>query len=284
MTVTLAAKDDVSGVAQVWLNGRPGISLTLDAEGQHVMVFAAEDLAGNYEITQTLTVQIDRTPPEVALQAASRPDGVLALDVQAHDAGSGVQGGVVGILVEGRLVQWWNFTGESVHVEWDGALPDGRVLPPGAYTVWAAAHDVAGLEAHVGADAVLAPDATLLPTPTPPTTASSQPTAPLLPTITPEPLATLTSDTPSPTATNVAPNLVIPQPMIRATPQPSAHAAPHTAGRGVPGWWWTLVTLIPTLALAFGVVWLFDPRPCALGRLSQLAVQADACLLGDLDD
>ena len=169
VTVTLAAQDDVSGVAQVWLNGRPENMLALDTDGPHSVEFAAEDLAGNREITQTLTVRIDRTPPAVAVQATSQTNGTIALDVHAHDAGSGVQGGVVGILAGGQLVQWWNFAGESAQVEWDGALPDGRVLPPGTYTVWAAARDAAGLEATASTGAVLAPAATLPPPPpTPP--------------------------------------------------------------------------------------------------------------------
>ncbi len=284
VTVSLAARDDLSGVVQVWLNGQPGMVQSLDTDGLHPVAFAAEDLAGNRAITQTLTVRIDQAPPEVAVLAMPGQGGGLVVDVQAHDAGSGVQGGMVGILVDGQLVQCWNFAGESAHVEWDGALPDGRSLPPGAYTVWAAAHDAAGLKSTASTGAMLAPAATLPPAPTQSAPVSSQPTTPPLPPITLEPEATARPDIPSPTATQVTPNPVIPQPMLPATPRSPAHMARSTAGRGVPGWWWMLVTLIPALALAIGAVWLLDPRPCALGRLSQIAAQAEACLLGDFDD
>jgi hypothetical protein len=284
VTVSLQAMDDLSGVAQVRLNGRPADTLTLDAEGRHVVEFAAEDLAGNRELTQTLTVQIDRTPPEVSVQAISQANGSLALDVHAQDAGSGVQGGVVGVLVEGQLIQWWNFAGDGVQVVWDGALPDGRVLPPGAYTVWAAAHNAAGLDATASTDAVLALAATLLPTPTSPAPASSRPTTPPAPTNTPEPPATETPFVPSPT------QAVLPtQPMPTRTPQPVTPQAgwrsqTRNADRDASSPAWVLLTVVPALALAFGAVHIIDPRPRALRRLVCLVTTTSSLFLGDPDD
>jgi len=284
VTVTVAATDDLSGVAQVWLNGQPGTALTLEAEGQHRVDFAAEDLAGNRAITQTLTIQIDQTPPDVTVTTASRSGGTLNLDVQAHDVGSGVQGGVVGILVDGQLVQWWDFAGESATVEWDGALPDGRRLPPGACTVWAAARDAAGLEATASASAMLAPAMTWPPTLTPPAPASSRPTTPPAPTSTPEPPATETPFVPSLT------QAILPaQPLATQTPRPITPPAgrrsrPHNTQRGTSGPAWALLTILPALALAFGAVHVVDPRPRALRRLADLFKPADSPFPGAFDD
>nr|MBP7693175.1 hypothetical protein [Anaerolineales bacterium] len=285
VTVTISARDDISGIARTWLNGKPGTQVPYADDGEHTAAYFSEDQAGNHELTCTVTVLIDQTPPSVVVSSGMQTDGRLAIDVQAHDAGSGVRGGMVGILADGQLVQWWNFDGDRAQVEWDGATADGGRLSPGAYTIWAAAHDTAGLETATTAEGALAP-ATL-----PPTATLNPVSRPPAATDTPAPSIEPTSaERPSPTATQFATPVLVPTAVRPAAAPPMAnpHAAPLAAvvpaEPPTPAWWWLLATLMPALAFAVGAVTIVDPRPRALGNLSQLVKDVQPLSLGDPDD
>jgi hypothetical protein len=110
VTVTLTATDPTgtpnavilaSGVKEVHhsVNGGPEVvspgataSLTLTAEGMHAITYFAVDNAGNREAAKTLTVRIDRTPPEAYNQFDPATKNVL---VFGRDSRSGVPPGPV---------------------------------------------------------------------------------------------------------------------------------------------------------------------------------------------
>jgi hypothetical protein len=102
--VTLAASDDLSGVATTYyaVDGGPaqaGTTLTVSDDGVHTISYWSVDLAGNVEAARSLTVKVDRTPPTIAAAATSSPNGSgwYAGDVTVHftcsDAGSGIPAG-----------------------------------------------------------------------------------------------------------------------------------------------------------------------------------------------
>lgn len=74
VTVTLTATDDLSGVARTEYNldgtgWTPYAGpLTVTAEGVHTVLYRSRDRAGNLERDHTLTVALDKTPPEAAVQ------------------------------------------------------------------------------------------------------------------------------------------------------------------------------------------------------------------------
>ena len=106
VTITGAASPIGRGVARIvyaaaGAQPMPGAAVegttaavTVSAEGTTILYFAAEDEGGRRSPTDTVTVQVDRTPPVVQCQA---PDGVwhvtdVALACAASDTPSGVVG------------------------------------------------------------------------------------------------------------------------------------------------------------------------------------------------
>jgi hypothetical protein len=122
------AADATSGIALVQVNGQPNLSLS---DGVHSVTVRAVDQAGN-ESTQTITVRVDTTPPDLTPQF-SLPNGsngwhisAVELNASADDATSGV---------------------ESVRVRINGGSPQSLPLTldqDGIYTIEYEAVDLAG--------------------------------------------------------------------------------------------------------------------------------------------
>ncbi|MEW6505472.1 MAG: Ig-like domain-containing protein [Chloroflexota bacterium] len=122
------AADATSGIALVQVNGQPNLSLS---DGVHSVTVRAVDQAGN-ESTQTITVRVDTTPPDLTPQIDT-PSGqngwhvaAVQVDASADDATSGV---------------------ESVRVRINGGSPQSLPLTldqDGIYTIEYEAVDLAG--------------------------------------------------------------------------------------------------------------------------------------------
>ena len=104
LTVTLAAADDFSGVAQVIyrLDGgelrsiRNGGTFQIEGEGAHTVEMSASDAAGNWAPSRTQALRVDAGPPSApavslprAVTASTRPEIRWGAST---DSGSGVQG------------------------------------------------------------------------------------------------------------------------------------------------------------------------------------------------
>ncbi len=262
LTIAFSAEDQLSGVAGIVVDGQPYLApITLSAEGEQRVEFHSVDKAGNTEALHTLVFHIDKTAPDVTVNATRLPNGGLRLDVTAHDALSGVRGGVVAIMRDGKIVRHWNFDGETASVEWDGLDENGQ--PVSNYTIWASATDRAGVD---GATTVTAPSA---PTSTPVSKATATPTtAPAnnpmpTPSSTPSPTSVI-ENTPTPTVVMVTPSPVVSEATPTATPRPT-HSAPATtpplAERRLDLRWLGALAAVFALGLAAVVGYSGDRRP-----------------------
>ena len=65
-------------------------TLTISAEGTHVVEYASHDLAGNAEGTRSAIFKIDTTPPELSLDATSSYVSSATVRAEASDALSGL--------------------------------------------------------------------------------------------------------------------------------------------------------------------------------------------------
>jgi large repetitive protein len=79
VTVTLAATDNLSGVAGTHYNvdGGPtqdGTSVSVSSEGTHTVAYWSVDNAGNVEPTSTVTVLVDKSAPTITGKATSNPN------------------------------------------------------------------------------------------------------------------------------------------------------------------------------------------------------------------
>ncbi|WP_187274491.1 OmpL47-type beta-barrel domain-containing protein [Paenibacillus sp. N3.4] len=83
VTVTMAAIDHLSGVAKTEYSLDGGTTwepyanpLTLDKDAQNVLSYRSTDKAGNVEVAQTLTINVDKTAPvTTATLSPALPDG-----------------------------------------------------------------------------------------------------------------------------------------------------------------------------------------------------------------
>ncbi len=109
--VTVTATDDESGVASLSIDGVEVASdplgaatlahtVNVDTEGETTISFDATDVAGNSSTSESFTVKIDRTGPEVSVNATAGPDGAtyqsdtwtnqpVNVDILATDTESG---------------------------------------------------------------------------------------------------------------------------------------------------------------------------------------------------
>ena len=79
VTVTLAATDNLSGVAATYysLDGAPtavGSSVAIDSEGVHTLTYWSVDGADNVEATRSVTVRIDRSAPTITHSLSPAPN------------------------------------------------------------------------------------------------------------------------------------------------------------------------------------------------------------------
>lgn len=256
VTIAFSAEDQLSGVAGIVVEGQPySAPITLSDEGEHRVEFYATDLAGNTEALRTLVFPIDKTPPEVTVNATPLPNGSLQLDVMAHDVLSGVRSGVVAIMRDGKIVRHWNFDGETASVEWDGLDENGQ--PVSDYTIWASATDRAGVD---GTTTVTAPSA---PTPTRVSEAMPTPEIPGDSRPTPSPTAVI-ENTPTATVVMATPSPVVSEATPTVTPRPT-HSAPATtpppAERRLDLRWLGALAAVFALGLAAVVGYSGDRRP-----------------------
>ncbi|MFC2039358.1 OmpL47-type beta-barrel domain-containing protein [Chloroflexota bacterium] len=139
VTVNLTATDELGCVKEVHYQVEGGdeqvipgaeASLVVSAEGSTTVTYWSVDRAGNVEEPQTLTVNIDWTPPVTSV-VTPEPYGVYAVgtpvEFSASDGISGVD------IVIGRLNDGYG----TVHVE------SGHVPAPGVYTLVVEATDLA---------------------------------------------------------------------------------------------------------------------------------------------
>lgn len=100
-------------------------------DGRYLLRLAGTDAA--------IPVELDNTPPSVALVAPAETIGPVLLRADASDAGSGIAS-IEFMLSDGGAD--WTTIAEGVEAEWD---PAG--VPPGVYWLCAVARDRAGLPA-----------------------------------------------------------------------------------------------------------------------------------------
>jgi len=237
--------------------GTASVPLALDyPDGVHDILLRAVDQAGNVT-EQTVTVQVDTTPPAAQILSAEwDAGGQLAVSGTAADAASGVKTVWVKIGSDGEWKQA-AFGGGSF--TWSGALDEY-----GTRTLYVRVEDNAGHVSTARAD-VFRPTHTPAPTNTPVPFILSffiQPTATPLPTAT----ATATA-TPSPVPTQIraseeAPLEPTPTAAVPPTPQPSPTPVPlRRAGvvRSARSFW-QFLTLVG-LSFALGVNTALDRRP-----------------------
>ncbi|MFA6001344.1 MAG: HYR domain-containing protein [Thermoleophilia bacterium] len=104
VTVTLSCTDTGSGCAATTYEldagaTQTGAAVAVYGDGVHTIAYRSTDNAGNLETTNTATVMIDKTPPDVTTSGnmtneATGPSGATAsFDASATDALSGVVGG-----------------------------------------------------------------------------------------------------------------------------------------------------------------------------------------------
>lgn len=131
---------------------------TIMAEGVHTVRSYAADVAGNHSLERTVTVRIDRTPPETIMILPLSPSDPRRISVAAHDALSGVTSGEVQIRRQGTS-QWLSMPTSVVGGQLAAEVSDDG-LPDGMYDVRALARDAAGnvsvgSHRHDGSSAVL---------------------------------------------------------------------------------------------------------------------------------
>jgi enediyne biosynthesis protein E4 len=142
--VEVAAHDDRSGVAQVWtrLDGGPWVAGAerVVEEGEHLVEYYAEDVAGNLAPVRGVEVKVDATPPAVRFPVwpLVLAVGERRILVEASDVPSGVRevAFLVGDETQPRAVDADGSDGYA----WD------TDLPPGLHRVRARATDLAGLQ------------------------------------------------------------------------------------------------------------------------------------------
>jgi hypothetical protein len=98
VTVTLSATDDASGVAATYwqLDGAPahqGTSVVVSTDGSHTLAYWSVDNQGNVEAQQTVTVEVDKTPPTISGSASTTgwTNQPVTVTFTCADATSGVQ-------------------------------------------------------------------------------------------------------------------------------------------------------------------------------------------------
>jgi 2',3'-cyclic-nucleotide 2'-phosphodiesterase / 3'-nucleotidase / 5'-nucleotidase len=139
--VTLSATDAVSGVSNTFysINGgsfASGTSFTLSAEGVHTISFYSVDKAGNEEAVHTAQVKIDRSAPDVTINADQeyKLGTSFTAAYQAADSLSG-------IVFEEMTLKAPGETAAS-------AIPNGTVVQltkAGTYSLTVTARNAAGL-------------------------------------------------------------------------------------------------------------------------------------------
>lgn len=154
VTVSFAASDgvDASGVAMLYhlldngsWNTQPSLQLT--TEGAHAIMYFAQDVAGNSEVPHSLNVNIDLTPPALALVPDRAPQATgwytapVTLTLQANDAPSG------------QAAAYYRVNGGS----WQAGTPANTTIQfstNGLYQVDAYAQDLAGNRTPIQSTAV----------------------------------------------------------------------------------------------------------------------------------
>jgi peptidoglycan/xylan/chitin deacetylase (PgdA/CDA1 family) len=162
VTVHLTATDDVSGVAATyssldggaWVQGTEvvvGAPVDHSNDGEHVLVYASVDNAGNREAEQQLTVKIDTTPPGFTWTGVSpsvlRSVGSVSFRFILRDAGGPVRVGWQATDQYGELAAARNDLVRDPgarEVKVSPRYKNGHVFLPGLYNVRLKLTDQAG--------------------------------------------------------------------------------------------------------------------------------------------
>ncbi|WP_426450231.1 OmpL47-type beta-barrel domain-containing protein [Paenibacillus sp. S-38] len=141
VTAAFTATDAGSGAAQTFysVNGAPyaeGTAVKVTAEGANTIAFYSKDAAGNVEAAKSITVNIDRTAPVVAmdLKEVATLGDTVTLSYTAKDSQSGIASETMTVTAPNAA--------EGTVVANGTAL---KLSQPGTYTVTVTAVDAAGL-------------------------------------------------------------------------------------------------------------------------------------------
>jgi hypothetical protein len=224
---------------------------TTVANGPHLVLVSAGDMAGNQEHTARVTVIVANLGPSVSITES------FWISQQAEVGFSAgilpITGARIMVSDGGEHRRTFSYSASSLpsNFQWDRAWDDGSKAGPGSYQVEVSAWDMFGNDAHaVGTVQIPYPG------PTPTVISSPQGT----PTQTPTPTGTPTTPpaaTPThPSATPIPPALVLAE-----TPKPETSVQR-------PPLLWPLAGFVALLA-ALATASLSDPRPRALDALGK---------------
>ena len=119
-------------------------TVEIAADGRHTISFRAIDGAGNSSAVHTVSVKVDRTPPETVAFEAPDPADPLRVSVVVADRTSGVASGRIELRGPGPVA--WRPLATARSGDRLVARLDDAALAPGAYEVRARAVDAAGNE------------------------------------------------------------------------------------------------------------------------------------------
>ena len=148
MTVSLAAKDDISGVAKTVYSLDGGNTWTsystpvmFNQDGQYTVSYRSTDYAGNVEVAKTISFKLDSTAPEITVKNlvnGSYNDSQDVTPVITLDESlSGIDASKTTITLDGQAVQH------------GGTIPLYS-LPLGSHTFIVTASDLAGNTSQEG--------------------------------------------------------------------------------------------------------------------------------------
>jgi cell division septation protein DedD len=225
---------------------------TTVANGPHVVLVSAGDLAGNQEHTARITVIVANLGPSVSIS-----DSFWVY----QQAEVGFSAGILPITGARIMVsdgsehsRTFSYSASSLpsNFQWDGSWDDGSKAGPGSYQVEVSAWDMFGNDAHA-VGTVQIP----YPRQTPTVLSSPQGT----PTQTPTPTATPTPTHPAATPSRPPATPVPTAPVLAETPKPETPVQR-------PPRLWPLAGFVALLA-ALATASLSDPRPRALDALGK---------------
>jgi len=225
---------------------------TTVANGPHVVLVSAGDLAGNQEHTARITVIVANLGPAVSITE------LFWIYQQAEVGFSAgilpITGARIVVSDGGEHSRTFSYSASSLpsSFHWDGVWNDGSQAGPGSYQVEVSAWDMFGNDAHA-VGTVQIP----YPRPTPTVISSPQGT----PTLTPMPTATPTTP-PAATPSRPPATPVPPAPVLAETPKPETPVQR-------PPLLWPLAGFVALLA-ALATASLSDSRPHALDALGKV--------------
>jgi hypothetical protein len=160
-TVTFSASDDRSGVATTehrtstdavtFTAWTTGTSVTLTTTATHTVQFRSIDVAGNVETIRTATVEVDLTPPTVALTSPADATTVLSrTQVTLSATATHPSFAITGVQFERSSPSGWVPIGDPVATPVAGEYSVVTDLPAGALQLRAVATRTGGVSGTSG--------------------------------------------------------------------------------------------------------------------------------------